>query len=163
MAIVKADYLPRGGDTASQIARSVSAYSRGADAAAPPRQSPTEETRVWHTFDGGALTVADARAAIRDAAREAPFTYRLLMSTRDVPLHRDDYAAALSGSFRRWYVATHHVAAHPFARAVAFSDRRLSRADLVALRTRLTEHEVERERQVGPLPPRPPAVRHELW
>jgi len=87
---------------------------------------------------------------VTDRAHEAGYTYRVMLSTRDVELDTDDYARVLSGQFGEWYLTTHHAGAHPHAHAIAFSDHRLNVRDLREMRAELADLELTRERALEP-------------
>ena len=101
MAYFHARYTPRG--PAGNLRRGLRYYTFREEPA-HPRGRP----RVWHADDGRALDYAAARAEIPAGAREAPYTYRLVLSTKEAPLTPADYAAVLDrGGFDRWYFTQH--------------------------------------------------------
>ena len=103
---------------------------------------PREQPRRWYSADGRVLDYATARREIVAQAREAPYTYRVVLSSGGAPLTPTGYGAVLDEQFRgRWYVVEHHWGEHPHAHAIAFADRRLYRADLTELRLALGEQE----------------------
>ena len=119
--VVVAKYTPRA--KAGGLGRSV-AYYTWRDGEDRPRERP----RVWHAPGGRELDYATARAEITAAAREAPLTYRLVLSpTAAGGLTPEDYGAVLGRHFERWYVVAHHFGEHPHAHALAPSPRRLGR------------------------------------
>jgi hypothetical protein len=137
--VVVAKYTPRA--KAGGVGRSV-AYYTWRDGEDRPRERP----RVWHAHGGRELDYAAARAEIAAAAREALYTYRLVLSPNaEQGLEPGDYAAVLSRHFDRWYVVAHHYGEHPHAHALAPSPRRLDIRQLADLRAALGEHSRERE------------------
>jgi hypothetical protein len=149
VAYFHARYTPRGPGPTRNVRRGV-AYYTWREEGAHPRGRP----RVWHAHDGRELDYAAARAEIPAGARDAPYTYRLVLSTRDAPLTPEDYAAALRrGGFDRWYFTRHHGGVHPHAHAVAFAARPRRRDELNAVRAALGDRERERAQQLtGPQP-----------
>jgi hypothetical protein len=154
--VVVAKYTPRA--RAGTVGRRV-AYYTWRDGEDRPRERP----RVWHAHDGRRLDYAAARAEITAAARDAPLTYRLVLSPGAAAgLPPADYGAVLGRHFERWYVVAHHFGAHPHAHALAPSRRRLEAGELADLRAALGERARERERQRGhasPIPGREPRGR----
>ena len=134
MAIVKANYVRGAGG--GRVGRAVDYYGwrEGADV-----------DRVWHASDGRELDQDAAKGEIEERAEEAPYTYRVVLSTREAELDADDYGQVLDEHFDDWYFTTHHEGEHPHAHAVAFSDERIDRDDLAGLRERLGELELEHE------------------
>lgn len=135
MAIVKANYKPRA--RVGRIGRSVTYYTR--------RQDP-DRPNAWRAADGQVLDYDQVWHQVTDRAHEASYTYRIMLSTRDVELDVDDYARVLDGQFAEWYLTTHHQGDHPHAHAIAFSDHRLGVLDLCEMRHELAELELARER-----------------
>jgi len=141
VAIVKANYLRSGGG--SRIGRSVDYYGW---------REGTEVERTWHAADGRELDQDAAKDEIAGKAEEAPYTYRVVLSTREAELDADDYAAVLDERFDDWYFTTHLEGDHPHAHAVAFRDERLDRDDLADLRERLGELERAHEQALEQAP-----------
>ena len=140
MAYFHARYTPRG--PAGNLRRGLRYYTwREEDA------HPHGRPRVWHAHDGRELDYAAAKAEIPAGAQEAPYTYRLVLSTKDAPLTPEDYAAVLDrGGFDRWYFTQHHGGDHPHAHGVAFAARLRGRDELNAVRAALGDRERARER-----------------
>jgi hypothetical protein len=122
-------------------------------------QHPLGRPRVWHAHDGRELDYAAARAEIAAAAKEAPYTYRLVLSTREVPLTSADYGAVLGPHFERWYFTAHHGGDHPHAHGVAFAPRPLRAHELNAMRFALGDRERAREHELAQEAPAPAASR----
>lgn len=137
MAIVKARYRPRA--NVGRIGRSVTYYTW--------REDP-DRPNLWRAADGQTLDYEQVWHAVTDRAHEASYTYRVLLSTRDVALDTDDYARVLDGQFSEWYLTTHHAGDHPHAHAIAFSDHRLGVQELREMRHDLAERELSREREL---------------
>jgi hypothetical protein len=158
--VVVAKYTPCA--KAGGLGRSV-AYYTWRDGEDRPRERP----RVWHAAGGRELDYATARAEITAAAREAPLTYRLVLSpTAEGGLTPEDYGAVLGRHFDRWYVVAHHFGEHPHAHALAPSPRRLDVRQLADLRAALGERSRERELARGreaPARDRAPAQERDLW
>jgi hypothetical protein len=165
--VVVAKYTPRA--KAGDLGRSV-AYYTWRDGEDRPRERP----RVWHAAGGRELDYAAARAEIAAAAREAPYTYRVVLSPGAAEgLSPEDYGAVLGRHFDRWYVVAHHFGEHPHAHALAPVPRLLGRSELAALRAALGARTLEREheRERGPESPAPARDRRtqehaqeaELW
>jgi hypothetical protein len=142
VAYFHARYTPRG--PAGNLRRGLRYYTFREEAA-HPRGRP----RVWHADDGRALDYAAARAEIPAGAREAPYTYRLVLSTKDAALTPDDYGDVLGRGFDRWYFTAHHGGDHPHAHGIAFAPRPLRVQELTALRAALGDRERERELQAA--------------
>lgn len=139
MAIVKANYRTAARATrAGGIGRSVAYYTF--------RGQPGE-ARTWQASDGRELGYAAARREVTAQAREATYTYRIVLSTKEVPLEREDYREALGDRFDAYYVTRHHEGEHPHAHAIAFTGRRLDRRELQEMRGRLLDREQARERE----------------
>jgi hypothetical protein len=156
--VVVAKYTPRA--KAGGLGRSVAYYTwRDGD------DRPRERPRVWHAAGGRELDYATARAEITAAAREAPLTYRLVLSpTAAGGLTPEDYGAVLGRHFERWYVVAHHFGDHPHAHALAPSPHRLDVRQLADLRAALGERSRERELERGrEARTRAPAQERELW
>jgi hypothetical protein len=156
--VVVASYTPRA--QAAGLGRSV-AYYTWRDGEDRPRERP----RVWHAHGGRELDYAAARAEITAAAREAPYTYRVVLSPNTAGgLTPEDYGAVLGRHFERWYVVAHHFGEHPHAHALAPAARRLGRGELADLRAALGERSREREPERGrEAPARAPAQERDLW
>jgi hypothetical protein len=147
--VVVARYTPRA--KAGGVGRSV-AYYTWRDGEDRPRERP----RAWHAHGGRELDYAAARAEIAAAARDAPYTYRLVLSpTAEAGLEPGDYGAVLGRHFDRWYVVAHHYGDHPHAHALAPSPRRLDVRQLADLRAALGERSRERELARGRESPTP--------
>jgi hypothetical protein len=128
---------------------------------------PRERPRVWHAHGGRDLDYATARAEIAEVARDAPYTYRVVLSPgAGEGLAPEDYGAVLGRHFERWYVVAHHFGDHPHAHALAPVPRLLGRAELADLRAALGERtrarELERSRE-APARDRVPAQERDLW
>ena len=146
MAYFHARYTPRG--PAGNLRRGVRYYTFREEPA-----HPHGRPRVWHAHDGRTLDYAAARVEIPAGAQDAPYTYRLVLSTKDAPLTPEDYAAVLErGGFDRWYFTQHHGGDHPHAHGVAFATRLRRRDELNAVRVALGDHERARERECSPGP-----------
>jgi hypothetical protein len=161
--VVVAKYTPRA--KAGGLGRSV-AYYTWRDGTDRPRERP----RVWHAHGGRELDYAAARAEITAAAREAPYTYREVLSPgTEGDLSPEDYGAVLGRHFDRWYVVAHHYGEHPHAHALAPSPRRLDVRQLADLRAALGERSRARElaREADPdraqEHPRDRTEERELW
>jgi hypothetical protein len=160
--VVVAKYTPRA--KAGGLGRSV-AYYTWRDGEDRPRERP----RVWHAHDGRELDYATARAEITAAAREAPYTYRLVLSpAAEGGLTAEDYGAVLGRHFEHWYVVAHHFGDHPHAHALAPSPRRLDVRQLADLRAALGERSRERalepDREASDRDrDRAPAQERDLW
>ncbi len=137
MAIVKANYKPRA--RVGRIGRSVTYYTW--------REDP-EHPNSWRAANGRALDYDTVWHEVTDEAHESPYTYRVLLSTRDVELADDDYARVLDRHFAEWYFTTHFAGDHPHAHAIAFSDHRLNVQELREMRVELAERELVREREL---------------
>jgi hypothetical protein len=135
VAIVKANYRNRA--SVGRIGRSVTYYTWREDRYHPGR---------WQASDGRPLEYEQVWREVTDRAHEAGYTYRVMLSTRDVELDADDYARVLDGQFADWYLTAHHAGDHPHAHAIAFSDHRLGVRDLQEMRAELAELELGRER-----------------
>lgn len=138
MAIVKANFRTREKATkASGVARSVAYYTfRGR----------SEQPRTWESDDGRELRYNATRREVMAQAREATYTYRIVLSTRDAPLENADYRAVLGERFDRWYITQHHEGEHPHAHVIAFTNQRLNTADLRGMRQELLAREQDRSR-----------------
>jgi hypothetical protein len=137
MAIVKANYRPRA--NVGRIGRSVTYYTW--------REDP-EHPAPWQAANGRTLDYNTVWHEVTDQAHESPYTYRILLSTRDVALADDDYGRVLDRHFAEWYVTTHFAGDHPHAHAIAFSDHRLNVGELREMRAELAERELARERDL---------------
>lgn len=135
MAIVKANYKPRA--RVGRIGRSVTYYTWREDPGRPAS---------WRAANGRTLEYETVWREVTDQAHESPYTYRILLSTRDVELADDDYARILDRHFADWYFTTHFAGEHPHAHAIAFSDHRLNVSELREMREELAERELTRER-----------------
>jgi len=135
MAIVKANYRPRG--KTGQMGRALAYYTFRQDRAHP---------EAWYSGDERTLSYAEARAEIGEQIEAVPYTYRVVLSTREAALDVADYREVLQEHFGAYYFAEHHNGDHPHAHAVAFSDRRLDAGALRSMREALGERERERER-----------------
>jgi hypothetical protein len=144
MAIVKVNYIrnARRGET-RRVGRAVAYYSWREDGGEHPREAP----RTWHSADGRLMDYATARRELTQGTREAAYTYRVVLSTAEVPLTPQEYAAVLNRQFGRWHFVLHHGGAHPHAHVVALSDRRLDRDALRDLREALAQREAEQRRR----------------
>ena len=139
MAIVKANFRTSSQATkAGGIARSVAYYTF--------RGRP-EQARIWETDDGRELRYNATRREVMAQAREATYTYRIVLSTRDAPLDQGDYRDALGSRFDHWYMTQHHEGEHPHAHVIAFTNQRLGVADLRGIRQELLVREREREQE----------------
>jgi hypothetical protein len=167
--VVVAKYTPRA--KAGGVGRSVAYYSWR-----PGADRPREHPRVWHAHGGRELDYAAARAEIAAAARDAPYTYRLVLSPNaEQGLEPGDYAAVLGRHFDRWYLVAHHAGDHPHAHAVAPAARCLGVRELADLRAALGERSRHREAERGREsltsgrearvrePSREPAQERDLW
>jgi hypothetical protein len=144
--VVVASYTPRA--KAGGLGRSV-AYYTWRDGEDRPRERP----RVWHAPGGRELDYTTARAEITAAAKEAPLTYRLVLSpAAEGGLEPEDYGAVLGRHFERWYVVAHHFGDHPHAHALAPAARRLGVRQLADLRAALGERSRARELARGLAP-----------
>jgi len=147
MAIVKANYQPRAkGKAVKAMGRACSYYTF--------REGDDQARRTWHGADGRLLSYDQVREEIREHAREAGYSYRIVLSTKskacDIGL--EGYQAVLKEQFGDYYLIRHDNTDFPHAHVIAFSSRTLKRAELVQLRERLLEREhareLEREQQV---------------
>jgi hypothetical protein len=138
MAILKANYLPK--SQSGRISRSVAYYTW--------REGTDQQPRSWRDQDGRELGYNAAKEEVVEQASEASYTYRIVLSTRDATLDRDEYALILDRHVDRFYLTTHHAGDHPHAHAIAFSDSRLGTGDLAEMRHQLRELELDHERQL---------------
>jgi hypothetical protein len=160
VAYFHARYTPRG--QTKGLGRSVAYYTWREEPA-----HPLGRPRTWHAAGGRELDYPAARAEIPAAAEDAPYTYRLVLSTRDAPLTPADYGAVLDRAFGRWYFTAHHGGEHPHAHGIAFAARPLRVQELTALRAALGAHEREREQHLQaaraqPTPSRDRALTQEV-
>ena len=142
MAYLHARYTPQG--QTCGLGRSVAYYTWREEPA-----HPLGRPRAWHAHDGRELDYPAARAEIPAAAREAPYTYRLVLSTKDAALTPADYGDVLGRGFDRWYFTAHHGGDHPHAHGIAFAPRPLRAQELTALRAALGDRERERGLQAA--------------
>jgi hypothetical protein len=178
VAIVKPNYLPlrSGKQCAGHLAASADYYGRR-----PGPDLDRGESRTWVADDGRRLEHHQAKRELREAMREwcaegkgqdsgdrlgGARVYRIVLSTKDVPLTTADLARALDtvtgpplpgpgspngtrGREARWWLVRHDGGSHPHAHAIMLVDRGLGVRDLQRMRVTLEERErlrtVERE------------------
>jgi hypothetical protein len=181
VAIVKPNYLPlrSGKACAGQMAASADYYGRR-----PGPDLDRGESRTWIADDGRRLEHHQAKRELREAMRQwcaegkgqdsgdrlgGARVYRIVLSTRDVPLTNADLARALDtvtgpplpgpgspngtrGREARWWLVRHDGGSHPHAHAILLVDRGLGVRDLQRMRGTLEEREllrtVERDQAV---------------
>jgi hypothetical protein len=173
VAITKPNYLPlrAGKQCAGQIAASADYYGRR-----PGPDREPGEARTWLADDGRRLEHHAAKREIREAMRHwclegkgqdsgdrlgGARVYRIVLSTRDVPLTNADLARALDtvtgpplpgpgspngtrGREARWWLVRHDGGSHPHAHAILLVDRGLGVRDLQRMRVTLEERELLR-------------------
>jgi hypothetical protein len=132
MAIVKANYLPRG-----RTARAAAKYYTF-------RDGPDRLTRIWHTSDGRAALYDEVQAELAAGAAAYAYTYRMVLSTQAVDLGPAGYHQALAGRFEHYYFIEHHNTAYPHAHVIGFRHTRVQKAELQDLRRQV--HELEQAR-----------------
>jgi len=174
VAIVKPNYLPlrAGKPCAGHLAASADYYGRR-----PGPDRERGESRTWLADDGRRLEHHAAKRELREAMRAwcaegkgqdstdrlgGARVYRLVLSTRDVPLTNADLARALDtvtgpplpgpgsptgtrGREARWWLVRHDGGSHPHAHAIMLVDRGLGVRDLQRMRVTLEERERLRE------------------
>lgn len=151
MAIVYATYF-RAAD-AGKTAASLDYVCRrpGRDLTELRRQG--QDGRAVHTPGGGLLDRTTAGDRFRDAVAEERSVriYRVVLSTKDVPLRDEDYHAVARQLFGERYVFVRHDGhSHPHAHVLARTDGRgLMVPELNAMRHALAEREQAREREAG--------------
>ena len=173
MAIVKPNYLPlrSGKPCAGHLAASADYYGRR-----PGPDLDRGESRTWVADDGRRLEHHQAKRELREAMREwcaagrgqdsgdrlgGARVYRIVLSTKDVPLTTADLARALDtvtgpplpgpgspngtrGREARWWLVRHDGGSHPHAHAILLVDRGLGVRDLQRMRVTLEERELLR-------------------
>ncbi len=138
MGIVKANYIRRG-KTAAKAARQAAKYytfRSGADLA----------QRVWHTSDGRVVLYNGVQAELATGATAYAYTYRVVLSTKDVDLGPAGYHQVLAGHFERYAFIEHHNTEFPHAHVIGFRRQRVKKAELQTLRGTLMELELEQAR-----------------
>src|ERR687886_2163005 len=126
MAILKANYLRRG-RRAMQMTRKAAQYYTF-------RNGPDRAQRVWQTSDGRTAIYAAVQAEIQAAAQTYSYTYRMVVSTKEVDIREEGYRAALGDRFDRYYFIEHHNTAYPHAHVLGFCEERLTTGELQAMR-----------------------------
>jgi hypothetical protein len=173
MAITKPNYLPlrSGKGCAGHIAASADYYGRR-----PGPDLARGQSRTWLADDGRLLEHHVAKREIRDTMRHwcaegkgqdsgdrlgGPRIYRLVLSTKDIPLTNTDLARALDtvtgpplpgpgspngtrGREAAWWLVRHDGGEHPHAHAIMLVDRGLGVRDLQRMRVSLEERELLR-------------------
>lgn len=136
MAVVKVNYL-KGKKAPGGAAAAGDYYTH--------RDGPDRSQRIWFEPSGARIEKwRDIRAEIRDEAREHKYTYRIVLSQEQGRFEPEHYrevvqAAGLENS----YLVVHENTEHPHAHAIAFTDKRINRKDLAAMRGRMSELEQE--------------------
>jgi hypothetical protein len=173
VAIVKPNYVPlrSGKQCAGQMAASADYYGRR-----PGPDLDRGESRTWVADDGRRLEHHQAKRELRETMRAwcaegkgqdsgdrlgGARVYRLVLSTKDVPLTTADLARALDtvtgpplpgpgspngtrGREARWWLVRHDGGSHPHAHAILLVDRGLGVRDLQRMRVTLEERELLR-------------------
>ena len=139
MAVVKANYLRRG-TTAQQRAKVMKAVRQAAKYYTY-REGPDRAQRVWQTHDGRTLSYQDVHAEIRAAAQTYGYTYRIVLSTKDVDINKEGYRAVLADRFAAYYFVEHHNTDYPHAHVIGFCHQRIRKAELQAMRSNVQELE----------------------
>ena len=132
MAIVKANYLPRG-----RTARAAAKYYTF-------RDGPDRLTRIWHTSDGRAALYDEVQAELAAGAAAYAYTYRMVLSPQAVDLGPAGYHQALAGRFEHYYFIEHHNTAYPHAHVIGFRRTRVRKAELQDLRRTVRDLEQAR-------------------
>ncbi len=133
MAIVKANYITRG-KKAAKAARQAAKYYTF-------RDGPDRAGRVWQADDRRTLPYADVSDAVAAGAKDARYTYRVVLSTRDADIGAEGYHQILAGHFTHYYFVEHHNTDYPHAHVIGFRGQRVKKGELQALRGKLLELE----------------------
>ena len=80
-------------------------------------------------------------------AKDYPYTYRLVLSTRNADIGAGGYHMVLAGHFERYYFVEHHNTDYPHAHVIGFRTERVKKAELQVLRGTLLELEQVRAQQ----------------
>lgn len=136
MAVVKVNYL-KGKKAPGGAAAAGDYYTH--------RDGPDRSQRIWYEPSGEKIEKwRDIRAEIRDEAKEHKYTYRIVLSQEQGRFGPEHYrevvqAAGLENS----YLVVHENTENQHAHAIAFTDKRINRKDLAAMRGRMSELEQE--------------------
>src|SRR5919202_329908 len=142
MAVVKANYLRRG-TTAQQTARVVKAVRQAAKYYTY-REGPDRAQRLWQTSDGRTLSYADVHPELRSAAQTYAYTYRVVLSTKEVDITADGYRAVLADRFASYYFVEHHNTDYPHAHVIGFCQQRINKRELQEMRSTVLNSDRER-------------------
>src|SRR3712207_2497781 len=112
MAIVKANYITRGKKAAKAVRQAVKYYTF--------RDGPDRAGRIWHADDRRTLLYADVSAEITAGAKTSPYTYRIVLSTKDTDIGAESYHQILAGHFAHYYFVEHHNTDYPHAHVIGF-------------------------------------------
>ena len=136
MAVIKVNYL-KGKKAPGGAAAAGDYYTH--------RDGPDRTRRVWYEPSGEKIEKwRDIRAEISAEAREHKYTYRIVLSQEQGHFEPEHYrevvqAAGLENS----YLLIHENTEHQHAHAIAFTDKRINRKDLAAMRGQMSELEQE--------------------
>ena len=139
MAVVKANYSRGGTKAVKTILKAAKYYTF--------REGPDLAQRVWHISDGRAVLYNAVHAELAAGAKDARYTYRVVLSTRDADIGAEGYHQILAGHFAHYYFIEHHNTDYPHAHVIGFRGQRVKKGELQALRGKLLELEQTRAQQ----------------
>jgi hypothetical protein len=111
------------------------------------REGPDLAQRVWHTSDGRVALYNEVQAELAAGAKASAYTYRVVLSTKDVDLGPAGYHQVLAGHFERYSFIEHHNTEFPHAHVIGFRTERVKKAELQALLGTLMALEQARAQQ----------------